>query len=309
MPKKSVVSWNTMISGIAYNGQGKLGLEMFERMSVDPNDATFVGCVKEALELIKGMPMMPNAAIWGALLSACRVHGHLELAEHAVKKLIHLEPWNSGNYVLLSNIYAEQASPKQSVDLLAFRFPMTAFGMHCGPRYPLKSSKIFVRLLELKLLQPFLNLGITTFPSSNGSTRRRRWWDAKMNLYAIKEYLDEAFIGIVSHINNIEKRIQLIKEKQKFANDANITDQGASDASPVTLGLMKEAMKRKEKVNSCKGLALAQATNQFQQSKACLQDQVGRAELDRSHSYKASGQLSKMATASALCYDLGQSVF
>ncbi|KAF9607605.1 hypothetical protein IFM89_037533 [Coptis chinensis] len=87
---------------------------MFERMSVDPNDATFVGalaccahtgmvpkglellffmtekykikprlehygcmvdllgrlgCVKEALELIKGMPMMPNAAIWGASLS------------------------------------------------------------------------------------------------------------------------------------------------------------------------------------------------------------------------------------------------
>ncbi|KAF9592114.1 hypothetical protein IFM89_011952 [Coptis chinensis] len=73
----------------------------------------------------------------------------------------------------------------------------------------------------------------------------------KMNLYAIKEYLDEAFIGIVSHINNIEKRIQLIKEKQKFANDANITDQGASDAAPVTLGLMKEAMKRKEKVVAC----------------------------------------------------------
>ncbi|KAF9604336.1 hypothetical protein IFM89_005917 [Coptis chinensis] len=31
----------------------------------------------------------------------------------------------------------------------------------------------------------------------------------KMNLYAIKEYLDEAFIGIMSHINNIEKRIQV----------------------------------------------------------------------------------------------------
>ncbi|KAF9602694.1 hypothetical protein IFM89_030582 [Coptis chinensis] len=86
----------------------------------------------------------------------------------------------------------------------------------------------------------------------------------KMNLYAIKEYLDEAFIGIVSHFNNIEKRIQVIKEKKKFANDANITDltedivepnqtpmpmqQLASDVSPVTPGLMKETMKRKEKV-------------------------------------------------------------
>ncbi|KAF9608886.1 hypothetical protein IFM89_011924 [Coptis chinensis] len=83
----------------------------------------------------------------------------------------------------------------------------------------------------------------------------------KMNLYAIKEYLDEAFIGIVSHINNIEKRIQLIKEKQKFANDANITDQGASDASPVTLGLMKEAMKRKEKVEYLRDVEIPSYTH------------------------------------------------
>ncbi|KAF5193944.1 Pentatricopeptide repeat-containing protein [Thalictrum thalictroides] len=155
MPKKSVVSWNTMISGLAYNGQGELGVKMFEdmrRQGVDPNDATFVGtlsccthagltqkgkelfdlmitkhkikprlqhygcmvdllgrggCIREAQELINKMPMRPNAAIWGALLSACRIHGEAELAECAVKELIRLEPQNSGNYVLLSNIYAE----------------------------------------------------------------------------------------------------------------------------------------------------------------------------------------------------------
>ncbi|KAF8401360.1 hypothetical protein HHK36_012295 [Tetracentron sinense] len=155
MPRKNVVSWNAMISGLTFNGRGELGVEMFEEMKregVDPDNSSFIGviaccthaglvqrgqelfdsmivkheikpklehygcmvdllgrsgCVKEAHCLLRSMPMRPNAALWGALLSACRTHGDLELAECAAKELINLEPWNSGNYVLLSNIYAE----------------------------------------------------------------------------------------------------------------------------------------------------------------------------------------------------------
>ncbi|KAL9318699.1 hypothetical protein ACSQ67_015216 [Phaseolus vulgaris] len=54
------------------------------------------------------MPLKPTAALWGALLSACRTYGDREIAETAAKELVGLEPWNSGNYVLLSNIYAEE---------------------------------------------------------------------------------------------------------------------------------------------------------------------------------------------------------
>ena len=32
--------------------------------------------------------------------------GDTKLAEHVLKQLIALEPWNSGNYFLLSNIYS-----------------------------------------------------------------------------------------------------------------------------------------------------------------------------------------------------------
>ncbi|KAL3538255.1 hypothetical protein ACH5RR_001621 [Cinchona calisaya] len=66
------------------------------------------GCLKEAFDVIQSMPMKPNAALWGAMLSACRTHGDMDHAECAIKELISLEPWNSGNYVLLSNIYAER---------------------------------------------------------------------------------------------------------------------------------------------------------------------------------------------------------
>ncbi|PHU06288.1 putative pentatricopeptide repeat-containing protein [Capsicum chinense] len=64
------------------------------------------GLLDEAHSLIGTMPMKANAVIWGALLSGCRLHRDTKLAEHVLKQLIQLEPWNSGNYVLLSNIYA-----------------------------------------------------------------------------------------------------------------------------------------------------------------------------------------------------------
>ncbi|PWZ09817.1 Pentatricopeptide repeat-containing protein [Zea mays] len=66
------------------------------------------GCLKEAQDLVKNMPLKANAAIWGALLAAARTHGDADLGEQALLHLIELEPNNSGNYILLSNIFAEQ---------------------------------------------------------------------------------------------------------------------------------------------------------------------------------------------------------
>lgn len=156
MHSKDVVSWNVMISGLAFNGEGQRGVELFEEMVekvMNPNEAIFVavlaccahaglvekgrhvfalmnrrhkirpklehygcmvdilgrgGCVKEAHDLIRSMPIKPNAALWGSLLSSCRTYGDMELAEIALNELINLEPWNSGNYILLSNMYAEE---------------------------------------------------------------------------------------------------------------------------------------------------------------------------------------------------------
>ncbi|KAA8517487.1 hypothetical protein F0562_017780 [Nyssa sinensis] len=64
------------------------------------------GLLDEAHQLIKNMPMEANAIVWGALLGGCRVYRDTQLAEHVLERLIELEPWNSGNYVLLSNIYS-----------------------------------------------------------------------------------------------------------------------------------------------------------------------------------------------------------
>ncbi|XP_068649379.1 pentatricopeptide repeat-containing protein At1g14470 [Aristolochia californica] len=64
------------------------------------------GDMDEATKLLDTMPMKPHAGLYGALLNASRIHGRVELGELAARKLFELEPENSGNYVLLSNIYA-----------------------------------------------------------------------------------------------------------------------------------------------------------------------------------------------------------
>jgi hypothetical protein len=64
------------------------------------------GLLKEADTLIASMPVEPDAVIWGALLGACSFHGNVELAEVAVDNLMRLEPQNTANLVILSNIYA-----------------------------------------------------------------------------------------------------------------------------------------------------------------------------------------------------------
>ncbi|KAG7017188.1 Pentatricopeptide repeat-containing protein [Cucurbita argyrosperma subsp. argyrosperma] len=66
------------------------------------------GFLQEAYEMIKGCPFSSCAVVWRTLLGGCRVHRHLELGEEAFCKLGELEARKDGDYVLLSNIYAEE---------------------------------------------------------------------------------------------------------------------------------------------------------------------------------------------------------
>jgi hypothetical protein len=62
--------------------------------------------LSEAEDLIKKMPFEANAGVWGALLSPCRLYGHVKLAECAAEHSLKLEPQDAAMYVLLSHIYA-----------------------------------------------------------------------------------------------------------------------------------------------------------------------------------------------------------
>ncbi|KAK9292826.1 hypothetical protein L1049_020806 [Liquidambar formosana] len=64
------------------------------------------GLLDEAQDLIKTMPMPPDVLIWGAILSACKAQGNVELSQEISGRLLELESQDSGFFVLLSNIYA-----------------------------------------------------------------------------------------------------------------------------------------------------------------------------------------------------------
>ncbi|TXG69002.1 hypothetical protein EZV62_003937 [Acer yangbiense] len=65
------------------------------------------GRLYEAFNLITKMRVMPDSGVWGALMNSCKIHRNVELGELALEKLIELEPNDAGNYVILSNMYAQ----------------------------------------------------------------------------------------------------------------------------------------------------------------------------------------------------------
>lgn len=110
-----------VLSACSHAGLVDQGLEYWESMVRDygmERRADHYGCVvdmlgragrlKEAHAMILSMPMGPHPGSLGALLAACRTYANIEIAEKVAKDLFKLEPENSGNYILLSSIYAER---------------------------------------------------------------------------------------------------------------------------------------------------------------------------------------------------------
>ncbi|KAK3421100.1 hypothetical protein EUGRSUZ_G01793 [Eucalyptus grandis] len=103
------------ISGLVDEGWGYFN-QMRRSYNIDPGIEHY-GCVLDligrtgnldrAREFVAQMPLVPNARIWGSLLTASRKHGNIEMAEYAAKHILSLEHDNTGCCILLSNMYAD----------------------------------------------------------------------------------------------------------------------------------------------------------------------------------------------------------
>ncbi|CAN6560149.1 unnamed protein product [Malus baccata var. baccata] len=88
------MTFTTILTACSHGGLTEKGREYFEmmewRFGVMPGLEHYtcmvdllgrVGRVEEAEELVLGMAVEPDEALWGALLGACRIHGQVEVAE------------------------------------------------------------------------------------------------------------------------------------------------------------------------------------------------------------------------------------
>ncbi|XP_074338670.1 pentatricopeptide repeat-containing protein At4g14850 [Apium graveolens] len=122
MKREVVPNYVTLVcvlSVCSRSGALKEGMSIFESMreryGIEPGIEHYAcivdmlgraGMVDYAYDFIKKMPISPGVSVWGALLGACRVYGKPELGKIAAENLFELEPKDSGNHVLLSNMFA-----------------------------------------------------------------------------------------------------------------------------------------------------------------------------------------------------------
>ncbi|XP_042493903.1 pentatricopeptide repeat-containing protein At5g40410, mitochondrial [Macadamia integrifolia] len=117
--KPDHVTFTHVLSACSHSGLVSEGKKYFEAMSnvygVEPRVDHYScmvdllgrsGLLEEACELIQSMPINPNAAVWGALLGACRIHNNIELGKEVAERLFEIDPLDPRNYIILSNMYS-----------------------------------------------------------------------------------------------------------------------------------------------------------------------------------------------------------
>ncbi|KAJ7534653.1 hypothetical protein O6H91_13G104300 [Diphasiastrum complanatum] len=116
--KPDQATYVSILSACSHSGLVEEGRYLFDSMCKDHSVIPTVdhyacmvdllgraGCLADAEDFIKKMPIQPTAVLWMALLGAARNHGHVEIGRRAFDRVVKLEPQNAAAYVLLSNMY------------------------------------------------------------------------------------------------------------------------------------------------------------------------------------------------------------
>ncbi|XP_043699147.1 pentatricopeptide repeat-containing protein At4g21065-like [Telopea speciosissima] len=128
--KPDAITFVVVLSACAHAGLVNEGLQFFESMEAEfgivPEQKHYgcmvdllgrAGLLQYAYEFVDRLPIEPNLAILGSLLSACRVHNNLVLAEAVLKKIESSCEYGGGAHVLLSNLYANENRWFEVVDV------------------------------------------------------------------------------------------------------------------------------------------------------------------------------------------------
>ncbi|KAK9734354.1 hypothetical protein RND81_04G133900 [Saponaria officinalis] len=136
------ITFLCLLTACSYAGlveEGRRYLDTMKLYGLEPKVEHYVtvvdllgraGKLNEALTFITSMPVEPVAEIWKAMLSACKLHRNLELGVYAAERVFELDPYDSGPYIILSNIYA---SVGRKADVAKVRMAMKECGVSKEP--------------------------------------------------------------------------------------------------------------------------------------------------------------------------------
>ncbi|KAF2569829.1 hypothetical protein F2Q68_00024454 [Brassica cretica] len=128
--KPSEVTYLNLLSACSHAGLVNKGMEFFEdlvrdkSLSVREDHYTCLvdlfgrsGRLKDVFKFINSVDAKPSGSVYGALLSACNVHGEVSIASEVVKKVLETGADDAGTYVMMSNIYKRSGKREEAAEM------------------------------------------------------------------------------------------------------------------------------------------------------------------------------------------------
>lgn len=114
------VTFTSVLTACARSGTVDKALEVFDAMfqqyGIRPSQEHYAcvvgalscaGRLSEAMDFVSKMPFNPSAKVWGALLNGASVSRDVELGKYVCDRLFEMEPENTGNYIIMANLYSQ----------------------------------------------------------------------------------------------------------------------------------------------------------------------------------------------------------
>lgn len=118
--KPNRVTYLSVLNACSHGGLVEEGIKFFDKMVKEGQvlpDVKHYGCLvdmlgragrlKEAEKIALEVPCeVTNDVIWRTLLGACSLHGNVEMAKRATRKILEMERGYGGDYVVMHNVLA-----------------------------------------------------------------------------------------------------------------------------------------------------------------------------------------------------------
>lgn len=227
------VTFLGLITACSHSGLVEEGWEIFLSMKdyeVEPRQKHYAsvvdllgraGYLEKAHNFIKAMPIEPGVSVWGALLSACKMHRRVTLGEYAAEILFTLDPLNTGHYVQLSNLYA---SARMWDGVAKVRVLMKSKGLNKDLGYS---------MIEINGKLQAFRMGDKSHPRSDEIYKKLEWLEMRLMESGFTPDTESA----LHDLDKEEKEVTLCNHSERLAIAYGLISTSAGTTLRITKNL------------------------------------------------------------------------